>query len=44
MKVSDQIEIQYRQKNAQFRVVWITAGVSNAGTRGYYDRIRSSSK
>lgn len=24
MKVGDLIEIQYRQKNAQFRVAWIT--------------------
>jgi hypothetical protein len=28
MKVGDLIEIQYRQKSAQFRVVWITAGMS----------------
>ena len=27
MKVGDKIEIQYRQKNSQFRVVWITAGM-----------------
>ena len=26
MKVGDKVEIQYRQKNAQFRIVWITAG------------------
>jgi len=29
MKVGDLIEIQYRQKNAQFRVVWITAAMGS---------------
>ena len=29
IKVGDHIEIQYRQKNAQFRVVWITAGTGS---------------
>ena len=29
MKVGDMIEIQYRQKNAQFRIAWITAGVGS---------------
>jgi hypothetical protein len=30
MKVGDKIEIQYRQKNAKFRVAWITAGTGSA--------------
>ena len=29
MKVEDKIEIQYRQKHAQFRVIWITAGMGS---------------
>jgi hypothetical protein len=29
MRVGDHIEIQYRQKNAQFRVIWITAGMGS---------------
>lgn len=29
MNVGDLIEIQYRKKNAQFRVVWITAGMGS---------------
>ena len=29
MKVGDQIEIQYRQKNAHFRIAWIAAGMGS---------------
>jgi hypothetical protein len=29
LQVGDHIEIQYRKKNAQFRVVWVTDGIAS---------------